>query len=83
MKLPQCYRCGKQPCDCKDGITLYHADCREVVPLLDTGSIDLVLTDPPYGIGYDASASTQAGIQPFPKITGEVVLAINQGNDHT
>lgn len=34
----------------RDGITIYHADCREILPLLKPGSIDLVLTDPPYGI---------------------------------
>jgi site-specific DNA-methyltransferase (adenine-specific) len=48
MALPNCYRCGRQPCECKDGITLYHADCRDVLPLLEAGSVDLVLTDPPY-----------------------------------
>lgn len=31
------------------GITIYHGDCREVLPTL--GSVDLVVTDPPYGIG--------------------------------
>lgn len=31
------------------GITIYHGDCREVLPTL--GAVDLVLTDPPYGIG--------------------------------
>lgn len=31
------------------GITIYHRDCREVLPEL--GSVDLVLTDPPYGVG--------------------------------
>lgn len=47
-RLPKCYRCGAQPCRCEDGITLYHADCRDVLPLLEAGSVDLVLTDPPY-----------------------------------
>jgi site-specific DNA-methyltransferase (adenine-specific) len=32
-----------------DGITIYHADCRDVLPQL--GRADLLLTDPPYGIG--------------------------------
>jgi site-specific DNA-methyltransferase (adenine-specific) len=31
------------------GITIYCGDCREVLPGL--GPVDLVLTDPPYGIG--------------------------------
>ena len=30
------------------GITIYHADCREVWPTL--GRFDLLLTDPPYGV---------------------------------
>ena len=32
------------------GITIYHGDCREVLPTL--GPVDHVITDPPYGIGY-------------------------------
>lgn len=36
------------------GITIYHGDCREVLPTLD---YDCVLTDPPYGIGYDTDSS--------------------------
>jgi DNA modification methylase len=33
----------------EDGVTIYHGDCREILPSL--GSFDLLLTDPPYGIG--------------------------------
>lgn len=29
-------------------VTLYHADCREVLPTIPDVSVDLVLTDPPY-----------------------------------
>lgn len=50
--LPNCYRCKSQPCTCADGITIYNADCREVLSLLEPGSVDLVLTDPPYGIPH-------------------------------
>jgi len=32
----------------RDGITLYHADCRALLP---TMTADLICTDPPYGIG--------------------------------
>lgn len=34
----------------ESGITIYHGDCREILPLLDP--VDLILTDPPYGIDY-------------------------------
>jgi DNA modification methylase len=33
------------------GITIWHGDCREIIPTLSR--VDLVLTDPPYGIGAD------------------------------
>lgn len=32
-----------------NGIVIYHGDCREILPHLEP--VDLVLTDPPYGIG--------------------------------
>jgi len=33
-------------------VTIYHGDCREILPQLDV-KVDLVLTDPPYGVGLD------------------------------
>jgi site-specific DNA-methyltransferase (adenine-specific) len=38
------------------GITIYNSDCREILPLLP--KVDLVLTDPPYGIDYQSSRRT-------------------------
>jgi len=35
--------------DEESGITIYNADCREILPYLP--KVDLVLTDPPYGLG--------------------------------
>lgn len=32
-----------------EAVTIYHGDARELLPLID--SVDLVLTDPPYGVG--------------------------------
>lgn len=37
------------------GATLYLGDCLEVLPTLD--KVDAIITDPPYGISYDASHS--------------------------
>jgi site-specific DNA-methyltransferase (adenine-specific) len=35
----------------QDGITIYHGDCREVLPQLPSASLDLVFTSPPYNLG--------------------------------
>lgn len=34
------------------GITIYHGDCRELLPM---EGVDLILTDPPYGIAYSSN----------------------------
>lgn len=39
----------------EDGITIYHGDCREILPHLP--KVDLVLTDPPYGIDIGGSGT--------------------------
>ena len=35
------------------GITIYHGDCKEILPSLE--SVDLVVTDPPYGIEFQSN----------------------------
>lgn len=47
--------------------TLYLGDCMEVLPTLEKGSADLLVTDPPYGVSY------QSGMRPdtFPQIIGD------------
>jgi DNA modification methylase len=39
-------------------VTIYHGDCREILPGLP--KVDLVLTDPPYGISYKHSGKGAA-----------------------
>lgn len=41
----------------KDGIIIYHGDCLDILPAL--GPVDLVLTDPPYGVGLGRHADSK------------------------
>lgn len=50
-----------------DAVTIYHGDCREVLPQLP--KVDLVLTDPPYGIDYQSAR--RIGWQRKAKIQGD------------
>jgi site-specific DNA-methyltransferase (adenine-specific) len=43
----------------RGGITIYHGDCRDVLPSVPT--VGLLLTDPPYGIGDKWAASKMVG----------------------
>ena len=47
--------------ECEDGL-LYCADCMDILPQLPDGCVDLVLTDPPYGIGESKKNNASRGI---------------------
>ena len=40
---------GLKPYYSDDGITIYHGDCRDILPRIPRG---LMVTDPPYNVGY-------------------------------
>lgn len=44
---------------------LYHGDCLEILPLIED-KVDLVLTDPPYGIGMSTGFGGDASFGGFP-----------------
>jgi DNA modification methylase len=44
----------------QDGITIYHGDCREILPSI--GPVDLLLTDPPYGIALKSHGTRFRGM---------------------
>ena len=48
-----------QPYYQDDYVTIYHGDCREILPELP--KVDLVLTDPPYGIGLNTDGRRFSG----------------------
>jgi site-specific DNA-methyltransferase (adenine-specific) len=41
----------------QDGITIYHGDCRAVLPALDDGLADVTITDAPFNTAHDTGGS--------------------------
>jgi DNA modification methylase len=39
-----------------DRYTLYQGDCLDILPTLEPGSVDAVITDPPYGVNFTGKA---------------------------
>jgi DNA modification methylase len=39
-----------------DHVTIYHGDCRDVLPSIMPADVDLLLTDPPYGVAFTLPA---------------------------
>jgi site-specific DNA-methyltransferase (adenine-specific) len=67
----------------KDGITIYHGDCAEIVPQLPTP--DHVFTDPPYSDDTHSGAQTQTAgstrrLIDFASSTAENILAVLESN---
>lgn len=52
----------------EDGITIYHGDAREVLPTLERNSVDLLVTDPPYGVAYESNMALR---KPHGPIAGD------------
>lgn len=50
------------------GVTIYHGDCREV--LLDVGTFDAVVTDPPYGVSFVGKVVRNYGRSGSHKLSG-------------
>ena len=53
----------------RDGITIYCGDCRDILPHLEP--VDLVLTDPPYGIGWTRGVHAARNSKPHEGILND------------
>ncbi len=51
--------CLPKPYFADDAVTIYLGDCRQIMPHL--GSFDLLMADPPYGIGADREMHRKSG----------------------
>jgi site-specific DNA-methyltransferase (adenine-specific) len=62
----------------QDGITIYCGDCTHLLPFIDP--VDLLLTDPPYGINTGkakcASKGKDWGVQEWDKMTAPEAVAL-------
>lgn len=54
--------------------TIYHGDCREILPTLP--KVDLVLTDPPYGVGlkYESHDDSRENYQQFINTAFDLIM---------
>ena len=59
-----------------ESVTLYHGDCREVLPTIEP--VDLVLTDPPYGINYVSNYSVGRGTRPITNDGARLAVALQR-----
>jgi DNA modification methylase len=61
------------------GITIYHGDCREVLPELEPGSVNCCVTSPPYWGLRDYGNENQIGLERTPELYASEVQAIFLG----
>lgn len=55
-------------------VTLYHGDCREVT----MPRVDLVLTDPPYGVSYSSNSGVGRGTRPITNDGARLALRLQR-----
>lgn len=59
-------------------VRLYNGDCLSVLPTLEAGSVDAVVTDPPYGIGFSRYASHDDDWASYADWMRRVVVEVNR-----
>ena len=62
-----------------DGIQLHHGDCRQVLASLPDCSVDSVVTDPPYELGFMGKAWDGSGIAYSVEMWAEVLRVLKPG----
>lgn len=60
-------------------VRLYHGDCREILPRLSVNSVDAVVTDPPYELGFMGKGWDKTGIAFDPMTWGDVRRTLKPG----
>ena len=57
------------------GITIYNADCRDVLPTLPSSSIDLTVTSPPYNCRKEYGAANDE--RPWPEYYADLDMVLD------
>jgi DNA modification methylase len=57
------------------GVTIYHGDALEVLPTLPADSVDLIVTDPPYGVQWRSNRRQESFAEIVGDSSQEVALA--------
>lgn len=60
-------------------LTLYHGDSREVLPSFSEGSVDSVVTDPPYELGFMGKSWDKQGVAFDPAMWTSVLRVLKPG----
>jgi DNA modification methylase len=65
----KCYRCGEwdgERCACQDGQTILQGDCVQVLPQVESESVNCCVTSPPYWGLRDYGVDGQLGLEATP-----------------
>jgi site-specific DNA-methyltransferase (adenine-specific) len=68
-----------EPWHCDDRATIYHGDCREVLRSLPDASVDSVVTDPPYELGFMGKRWDASGIAYDAGLWAEALRVLKPG----
>jgi site-specific DNA-methyltransferase (adenine-specific) len=62
-----------------DGVTVFHGDCRDVMATLPDASVDAVVTDPPYELGFMGKCWDDSGVAYDPLVWAEALRVLKPG----
>lgn len=62
-----------------DGVRVFHGDCRDVLAVLPDNSVDSVVTDPPYELGFMGKSWDASGIAYDSDVWGQCLRVLKPG----
>lgn len=63
----------------RSDVTLLHGDCRRMLSLVQNESVDAIVTDPPYELGFNGEAWDSTGVAYDADVWNEVLRAAKPG----